>query len=589
MNFKERLGEEIAELAGRIDAATYQLLVLIREFDEKEGWNCGFLNCAQWLVWRISLAPGAARERVRIARALGKLPLMSEAMKRGELSYSKVRALTRVARPDTEKELVDLGRAGTAAHVEQVVRAWRKIDRSVEASDDELRDASSQVSTHIDENGMVVIRGRLAPEAGEVLMKALEAAGDKLFAEQEREDRPPVGKVRADALALVAESALAGGLDSGTGGDRYQVVVHVNDRELEAPEPAATKNRPHVPAGTSRQPEVQANGAAEVNGHVPAGTPGQPEVQANRAAEVSDRVRAGTPRQPEVQANGGAEVNGHVPAGTSRQPEVQANRAAEVSDRVPAGTSGQPEVRANGAAGADGHVPAGTSGDPARHSVAAEPARTESADCVHSAGAWVGKSHVRVSAETARRIACDAGKVVMQHRSGQILSVGRKTRTIPPPIRRALEFRDRGCRFPGCTSQHCDAHHIEHWADGGETKLSNLVLLCRRHHRLLHEGGFSLRMDDQGAVGFYNPRGRLLERSPAPPVVGDDAARELIEHLEDAGILITGDESMPAWNGEPMDLRYVMECLWRPPPHLEAIVARERRTSKAACTSSASP
>ncbi len=179
-----------------------------------------------------------------------------------------------------------------------------------------------------------------------------------------------------------------------------------------------------------------------------------------------------------------------------------------------------------------------------------------------------------------RRIACDAGKVVMRHRSGQILSVGRKTRTIPPPIRRALEFRDRGCRFPGCTSQHCDAHHIEHWADGGETKLSNLVLLCRRHHRLLHEGGFSLRMDDQGAVGFYNSRGRLLERSPAPPVVGDDAARELIEHLEDAGILITGDESMPAWNGEPMDLHYVMKCLWRPPPHLEAIVARERGTSK---------
>ncbi len=539
LNPKERLGEEIAELAGRIDAATYQLLVLIREFDEKEGWNCGFLNCAQWLVWRISLAPGAARERVRIARALGKLPLMSEAMKRGELSYSKVRALTRVARPDTEKELVDLGRAGTAAHIEQVVRAWRRIDRSVEASDDELRDASSHVSTHIDENGMVVIRGRLAPEAGEVLMKALEAAGDRLFAEQEREDRPPVGKVRADALALVAESALAGGLDPGTGGDRYQVVVHVNDRELEAPEPAATKNRPRVPAGTSRQPEVQANGAAGVDGHVPAGTSGQPEVQ----------------------ANGAAGVDGHVPAGTS----------------------GQPEVQANGAAGVDGHVPAGTSGDPARRSVAAESARTESADCAHSAGAWVGRSHVRVSAETARRIACDAGKVVMQHRSWQILSVGRKTRTIPPPIRRALEFRDRGCRFPGCTSQHCDAHHIEHWADGGETKLSNLVLLCRRHHRLLHEGGFSLRMDDQGAVGFYNPRGRLLERSPAPPVVvGDDDARELIEHLEDAGILITGDESIPAWNGEPMDLRYVMECLWRPPPHLEAIVARERGTSKSA-------
>ncbi len=165
----------------------------------------------------------------------------------------------------------------------------------------------------------------------------------------------------------------------------------------------------------------------------------------------------------------------------------------------------------------------------------------------------------------------------MSHRSGQILSVGRKTRTIPPPIRRALEFRDRGCRFPGCTSQHCDAHHIVHWADGGETKLSNLVLLCRRHHRLLlHEGDFRIRMNEDGAVQFLHPRGRPLEQSPAPPPVGLDAAREMVEHLEDAGILITGKESMPAWDGRPMDLPYVLECLWPPPPHLEALVARER-------------
>lgn len=193
MSAKERMGEEIATLAARIDAATYELLVLIRRFDEEEGWNCGFLNCARWLTWRIGLAPSAAREKVRVARALGDLPLISEAMKRGQLSYSKVRALTRVARPETEKELVELGRAGTAAHIERVVRAWRRIDRSVEAADDEPRDASSHVTTHIDENGMFVIRGRLAPEAGEVLMKALKGASEKLYAEQQ-EDRPPVGK-----------------------------------------------------------------------------------------------------------------------------------------------------------------------------------------------------------------------------------------------------------------------------------------------------------------------------------------------------------------------------------------------------------
>ena len=459
ISIKERMGEEIATLAARIDAATYELLVLIRKFDEEEGWNCGFLNCARWLTWRIGLAPSAAREKVRVARALGDLPLMSEAMKRGELSYSKVRALTRVARPETEEELVELGRAGTAAHIERVVRAWRRIDRSVEAADDELRDASSRVTTHIDENGMFVIRGRLAPEAGEVLMKALDAAGEKLFAEQ-GEDRPPAGKVRADALTLVAESALKGGLDPGSSGDRYQVVVHVSEEELRSSAAAATG----CPACASA--ETPAPGVF---------------------AETS------IPR-----------------------------------------------------------------------------------------GAWLGDSHVPVSAETARRIASDAGKVRMTHRSGQVLNVGRKTRTIPPPIRRALEFRDQGCRFPGCTSKHCDAHHIVHWADGGETKLSNLVLLCRRHHRLLHEGGFGVRLAGDGAVQFTDARGRPLERSPAPPPVGLDAARELVEHLENAGVPITGKESMPTWDGKPLNLPYVMECLWQPPPHLEAAVARERDASRAA-------
>ncbi len=483
LSTKERMGEEIATLAARIDAATYELLVLIRKFDEEEGWNCGFLSCAHWLTWRIGLAPSAARERVRVARALGELPLMSEAMKRGELSYSKVRALTRVARPDTEQELVEAARAATAAQIERIVRAWRRIDRSVEAAEDELRDASSHVTTHVDENGMFVIRGRLAPEAGEVVMKALKAAGEKLYAEQQ-EDRPPAGKVRADALALVAESALKGGLDPGSSGDRYQVVVHVSEEELSVPAKAS-------------------------------------------AVECTSCVSAETPP-------------------TAAQGQATATAEAE-------------------------HV-----------SAEASPSLQPRNEPSSPHGAWLGDSQVPVSAETARRIACDAGKVRITHRSGQILSVGRKTRTIPPPIRRALEFRDQGCRFPGCTSKHCDAHHIVHWADGGETKLSNLVLLCRRHHRLLHEGGFSVRMSKAGAVQFFQRRGRPLEQSPAPPPVGLHAAQELVEHLEDAGILITGKESMPSWDGRPLDLPYVMECLWRPPPHLEATVARERNTSRAA-------
>ena len=477
-NPKERLREKIATLAARIDAATYELLVLIRKFDEQEGWSNGFLSCAHWLTWRIGLAPSAARERVRVARALGELPLMSEAMQRGELSYSKVRALTRIARPDTEKSLVELGRASTATHIERVVRAWRRADRTIETRHDELRDAASHFSTHIDENGMFVIRGRLAPEVGEVLTKALDAASEKLYDEnrgaRDKTDRPPAGKLRADALALVAESALAGGLDPGSSGGRYQVVVHVNEEELRRRE----------------------------DGSMVDGVPVHVSAEAANA-----RVSA------------------------------EAAEGAVSAEAVDAGVSAEtPQVN----------------------------------------GAWLGDSHVPVSAETARRIACDAGKLRMSHRNGEILSVGRKTRTIPPPIRRALEFRDRGCRFPGCTSRHCDAHHVHHWADGGETKLSNLVLLCRRHHRLLHEGGFEVRMGADGAVQFFHPRGRPLQESPAPSPVGPYPCEDLVRDLEDAGLLVTGRESMPAWDGRPMDLRYVMECLWKPPPHLQAVVDRER-------------
>ena len=110
----DQLGDAIAELSARIQAATYQLLVLIRDFDERRGWNDGFVSCAHWLNWRTGLNLGAAREKVRVARALATLTLISEAMSRGEISYSKVRALTRVATPDSEAALLGAARSGSA-------------------------------------------------------------------------------------------------------------------------------------------------------------------------------------------------------------------------------------------------------------------------------------------------------------------------------------------------------------------------------------------------------------------------------------------------------------------------------------------
>jgi hypothetical protein len=97
------------------------------------------------------------------------------------------------------------------------------------------------------------------------------------------------------------------------------------------------------------------------------------------------------------------------------------------------------------------------------------------------------------------------------------LRLGRKTRSVPPALRRALNARDGGCTFPGCTARRfVDAHHVEHWADGGPTDLDNLLLLCRHHHRLVHEGGYTVTITGR-SVAFHRPDGRRIEPCPAPP------------------------------------------------------------------------
>src|SRR6058998_541647 len=177
----ERLGDEIAVLCAHLDAATARLLDLIRAFDARGGWGTGFMSCAAWLSWRVGLDPRAARERVRVARALGTLPRLAEALARGELSYSKVRALTRVATPETEERLLRVGRAGTAEHVERIVCRWRRVDRKAEAQEASQRHRNRALHVYHDDDGMVIIRARLEPETGAVLMKALEASREALY------------------------------------------------------------------------------------------------------------------------------------------------------------------------------------------------------------------------------------------------------------------------------------------------------------------------------------------------------------------------------------------------------------------------
>ncbi len=306
----ERLGDEIAELSAHLEAATARLLALIREFDARGGWNTGFRSCAAWLSWRAGLDLGAARERVRVARALATLPRLAEALGRGELSYAKVRAITRVATPETEEVLLGVGKAGTASHVERIVRGWRQVDRHAEAREAAQRHRARGVHVYQDDDGMFVIRGRLAPEVGALLVQALGAARETLYqrtrTQSPIEDRPSMAQQQADALGLLAETALHHGIDPGAPAERYQVVVHVD------------------------------------------------------APVLAD-------------------------------PAEEGNSALE-----------------------DG---------------------------------------IRISAETSRRLACDASRVVMQHgRDGRVVEVAARTRTIPPAMRRALHHRDRRLPLPGL---HC--------------------------------------------------------------------------------------------------------------------------------------
>src|SRR5262245_24126265 len=385
-NYQEldRLGDEIAELSAHLDAATARLLDLIREFDARGGWHSGFSSCAAWLSWRVGLDLGAARERVRVARALGSLPRLAEALSRGELSYAKVRALTRVATPETEARLLAVGRAGTAAHVEKIARGWRRVDRQVEVQEAKARHGGRTLQVYTDEDGMVVLRGRLSPETGAVFVRAREAARETLSKESRAvgaagqgpvADLPTAGQQEADALALVAETALERGIGADPRSERYQMVVHVDAAVLADP-----------------------------------GQPGQ-------------------------------------------------------------------SVLEDGA-----YVPA----------------------------------------ETSRRLACEATRVELrQAPDGSVLDVGRRTRTIPPALRRALDARDRGCRFPGCGVRRAQGHHIHHWANGGPTRLENLTTLCARHHRAVHEDGYSVVRDADGTLQFRTPRGWPIPDVPAPsPVPG---------------------------------------------------------------------
>jgi hypothetical protein len=421
------LEAEITELAGHLNAAQHRWLTLIAEFDRRGGWSDGACHsCAHWLNFQCGVALGAAREKVRVAHALETLPKISAAMARGELSYSKVRALTRVANEATEDYFLSIALHGTAHHVERLVQGFRRAKEAEELSREARQHAGRSVTYLFDDDGALVLKARLPADIGVLLVKALDAAVEDISTPHvpagtsvnqpcdSADERPSYAARRADALGVLAESFLKHGGEALNGGERQQIVVHVD------------------------------------------------------AETLRDSV------------------------------------------------AGRCEIEEGSA----------------------------------------------LPAETVRRLACDCSVVpIVENEQGEPLNVGRRTRSIPPAIRRALNARDRGCRFPGCThTRYVDAHHVHHWARGGETKASNLVTLCRFHHRKVHEGGVVVQTLEDGAFRFVRPDGRAFD-SPVPGATAALDWTQLPLQHQATDIRITPTTATTRWRGERMDYGLGVEAL----------------------------
>lgn len=371
----EDLENEITQLASNINAANYQLLVLIAEFDDRKGWaSWGAKSCAYWLNWRCGIGMGAAREKVRVANALRELPKVSAAFADGRLSYSKARAITRIADSDNEDSLLMIAEHGSASHVENTVRQYKRVTM------EQAQAAHNERSLHYHwDDGNLCVRATLSAEQGALFLKALGAVVDVLDQDEWK-----------------------------TGTEEVEADKYVSAETL---------------------PETVAQFAPE-----------KPERRANKRADAF-ALMAETQLQ-------------HMDA------------QLKTADRY------QVVVHADATALAE---------------------------------------------ETVKRLCCDASVSEVGMHNGEPVSIGRKSRAIPAPMRRALQHRDGGCRFPGCNStRFVDGHHIRHWSEGGETSLQNLVLLCRHHHRLVHEGGYSVARSVEGEIRFYRPDGALIPDAPEP-------------------------------------------------------------------------
>ncbi len=521
----DTLEARITEVWGHINTATYRFLELLGEFDRTRGWaRHGLPNCAQWLNWQCGIGGCAAREKVRVARALPDLPKIGNAFRQGRVSYSKVRAMTRVATPENEATLLNIALHGTASHVEKTVRKFARVRRDMDRHRAEAVHRSRYLDWWHEDDGSCRLQARLAPEVAEVVRQAIKAA---MVAASDSDEA--VSNSRAE------NSAANGGGDAAASGDTgWSVSAETN--------------------GTGRAEPVSA-------GFGPA---------SNVAAETPAEERSARTRRADALRHMAEQYLAH-------RAEVFGSAADRYQVVVHIAQPDLSEAQTVGEADA----PAADHADYA-HDVHSIP---DTAGDVVRGAELEGGGNLAVA--TARRLGCDGSLVgLVENAEGEPLNVGRKTRAIPAAIRRALRSRDGGCRFPGCDhSRFVHAHHIRHWADGGETGLGNLVTLCSYHHHLVHEGGYGVRVED-GAVVFTSPDGlaipdsnwdgswreqcfrRNIRVEPGAESLGTSAGAAgasgelpLARYNKRQGVTIDAKTARCGWRGEAMDYGLVIEAL----------------------------
>ena len=611
------LESEIVTLHAHLCAEEYQFLVKLREFDLRQGWRAYHFNhCAEWLNMKCGISLSTGREKLRVAKALFFLPHISGAYQNGELSYSKVRAMTRVASDTTEQELLGYARKATASQVDQHCAGLRNVQQkfSTPCANRAHDQRKLRVTPTLD--GRFLLNGELPEESARLVLKALELCMARALREEdpsaedlEELENPSAEGVpvwdsedpaaqraaavkrdqqQADALVDLSREYLAGGTQRKTStADHYQVLVHVDEAALrgqpntdsksdlpietvrrlccdgsvvavtESSVPEGVKVRvsteAQARANASRDafavsPAVSSNGSTDV---MPAVTP----VDSHNGALtdlVDDPSRDASALAPAVSSNGSTGVMPAVTPVDSHNgalTDSACNPSRDASELAAAVSSNGSTDVISAVTPVDSHNGALTDlvDDPSRDAFAVSPATpadnaptgstTDSqvnklTDSAHKpsrdalefspatsaddapAGLTVDSQDSTLTdlvddpSRDAFAVPPAIGPNATAGRPRLSLNLSRKHRLVQPALRRALEARDRGCRFPGCSHERwLDAHHVVHWADGGETSLENTLLLCSSHHRLLHEGGFAIRADANGEWQFQNAKG----------------------------------------------------------------------------------